>query len=108
MNNSVLKKNENNFNLHVGDFINLTYLNIEKDKKTYKYKGLIIALKKSNKTFILYQIVDGIKVEQIFPLNSPYIINIIIKQKGNINRSKLYFIRTLSTKKLKRKKLSIK
>lgn len=97
-------------NLKTGDVIKLAYIIPEGAKERIQsYEGVIICLKNRNlgKSFTIRKIVDGIGVEQSFPIHSPKISSIMIKQNSEVRRAKLYFMRKLSGKaaklKLKRK-----
>jgi large subunit ribosomal protein L19 len=37
--------------------------------------------------------VQGEGVERIFPVNSPRVVDIVIKKKGNVRRAKLHYLR---------------
>ncbi len=45
----------------------------------------------------------GIGVERIIPLHSPFIASISLVKKGGARRAKIYFIRELSDRNLRRK-----
>ena len=105
---SIEKKSFNNniFNIikvNVGDIIKIEYnVSLEKDKiRIETYEGLIIS--KKNKNIILKRSINGINIEQILPLISPKIISITKKKSSKIRRSKLFFIRHLSEKKIRTK-----
>lgn len=100
-----LKENKN---LKIGDIIKLTYLIPEGNKERNQfYEGVIICIKNRNlgKSFTIRKTVEGVGLEQNFPIHSPKINSIAIKQSSVIRRAKLYFLRKLSGKasKLKRK-----
>ncbi len=95
-------------NINVGDIIKLGYIIPEGNKERIQmYEGLIICIKNRNlgKSFTIRKTVEGVGVEQNFPIYSPKISFITIKQSSQIRRSKLYFMRKLSGKaaRLKRK-----
>ncbi|MBM3283089.1 50S ribosomal protein L19 [Candidatus Gottesmanbacteria bacterium] len=101
--------NQTNFN--VGDTIRVHYKLIEKEKvagkakrevkeevreRTQVFEGIVIAARGEgeNKTFTVRRIgVSGIGIERIFPLISPWIKKITVKQKGKVRRAKLYYLR---------------
>ncbi|RME59663.1 50S ribosomal protein L19 [Candidatus Parcubacteria bacterium] len=74
------------------------------------FTGIIIARKHGNEkgaTFTVRSVVKGVGVEKIYPLNSPSITKVeIVATAKRTRRAKLYFIRNLSGKKI-RKKLGI-
>lgn len=60
------------------------------------YEGLVIAIKNSGsgKSFTVRKIAaGGIGVEKIFPVLLPALKKIEIKRKGQVRRSKLYYLR---------------
>jgi large subunit ribosomal protein L19 len=80
----------------VGDQVEVHTLVREKNRTRVQiFKGLIIAIKGSGirKTFTVRKISMGVGVEKIFPLHSPNIQKIVITRKGNVSRSKLYYLR---------------
>jgi len=50
-------------------------------------------------TFTVRKVSYGVGVERIFPVESPSVARIEIKQRGHVRRSRLYFLRELSGKK---------
>jgi large subunit ribosomal protein L19 len=95
------KLNVSNFlNIKVGNFIIIKYLN-NKNNKNYiqTIEGLIISKKNGiNSNITIKRIIDDINITQIFFLNSPKIISIVIKNKYKIRKSKLYFLNNLKNK----------
>jgi large subunit ribosomal protein L19 len=93
--------------INVGDIIRIEYnISLEKDKiRLETYEGLVISKKNknNNKAIVLRRNVRGIIIEQTIPLYSPKIKSIITKKKSKTRRSKLYFIKKLSEKKIKNK-----
>ena len=83
----------------VGDSIKVNYKIKEKDKERIQaFDGILLSISgQSNKTFTVQKAAsDGIKVERIFQLNSPWIESIkkMRSPKSKIHRSKLYYLRT--------------
>jgi large subunit ribosomal protein L19 len=77
----------------------------EKERIQY-FEGMIIARKHNKETgatITVRKISEGIGVEKIFPLNLPTITKIEIKKAAQVNRAKLYYLRTGYKKKLKEK-----
>ncbi|MEK7145786.1 MAG: 50S ribosomal protein L19 [Patescibacteria group bacterium] len=69
--------------------------------RTQVFEGLIIRLSSGsgvNKTFTVRKIVQGVGVEKMFPLHSPFIEKIDIVKKGKVRRAKLYYMRDLEGK----------
>jgi large subunit ribosomal protein L19 len=51
---------------------------------------------------------DGIGIERVIPITSPFIADIKLVKKSNYQKSKLYFVRELSDQKLRNKLYSKK
>jgi len=94
-------------NINVGDIIKVEYnSSLEANKiRIENYEGLIISKKNKNYTqaITLRRNIKGIIVEHTLPLYSPRIKSIIKKKESKIRKSKLFFIRKLSEKKIKKK-----
>jgi len=80
-----------------GDTVNVHYRVREGEKeRIQQFQGVVISRRGSgsNETFIVRKISAGnIGVERIFPLHSPFIAKIEVKKKGDVRRSKLYYLR---------------
>ncbi|HPJ17080.1 MAG TPA: 50S ribosomal protein L19 [Candidatus Woesebacteria bacterium] len=87
----------------VGDTLKINYKIKEKDKeRTQAFDGILLAIKGAgeNKAILIRKAAsDSVKVERIFPLNSPWIESIqkMRAPKSKIRRSKLYFLREAKT-----------
>ena len=92
--------------INIGDVVKLQYKVPDGDKERIQnYEGLIISKKNKNYTqaITLRRNIKGIIVEHTLPLYSPRIKSIIKKKESKIRKSKLFFIRKLSEKKIKKK-----
>ena len=81
----------------VGDKL-VVYQKIQEGNKTrtQPFEGTVIAIKGGgeNQTFTVRKMAGGgIGVERIWPVNSPWIEKIVVHQKGQVRRAKLYFLR---------------
>lgn len=103
MNTDLLKKIEQPFlksapDFEVGDTVSLNTVVREGNKKRIQvFKGVVIAIRGSGlrKMFTVRKIaVGGIGVEKIFPVHSPNVEKIEVVRKGNVRRSKLYYLRS--------------
>ncbi|MBI3589413.1 MAG: 50S ribosomal protein L19 [Candidatus Liptonbacteria bacterium] len=74
------------------------------------FDGLVIARKHGSEpgaTFTVRSVVAGVGVEKVFPVHSPTISKVVISSSPKkIHRSKLYFVRHISGKTI-RKKLGV-
>ena len=88
----------------VGDTVRVNYKIKEKEKERIQaFDGLILAIQGigENKNFIVQKNAsDSVRVERIFPLNSPWIDSIkkLRSSKIKIRRSKLYYLRNPKAK----------
>ncbi len=92
--------------IRVGDVVRLEYLIKEKGRERRQpFQGRVIAVKgqgPAEKTFTVRRIAaDGIGVERIFPVQSPFIktLKIVAKPSRRIKRAKLYYLRQRHGKK---------
>ena len=76
-------------------------------EKTGSFKGTVIARKhgkETGATFTVRAILDGVGVEKVYPINSPNIVKVkILSSPKKVHRSKLYFLRGFSKKKIRQK-----
>lgn len=85
-----------------GDTITVAYRIKEGNKeRIQQYRGVVIRIngEGEKKRFTVRKISDGIGVERIFPLESPFIDSIVINKYGKVRRAKLYYLRNLTGKK---------
>ncbi len=64
------------------------------------FEGLVIARRNRgyNSSFTVRKVSYGEGVERVFPLYSPSIAKIEVTRKGDVRRSKLYYLRDLAGK----------
>lgn len=64
------------------------------------FEGMVIARRDRgfNSSFSVRKVSYGEGVERVFPLYSPSIAKIEVKRKGDVRRSKLYYLRNLAGK----------
>ena len=89
-----------------GDTVRVSYKAKEGNRtRIQDFEGIVIRIRRNgfNTTFTVRKVSYGVGVERIFPLHSPLIQKIDIVQRGRARRAKLYFIRNLSDREIRRK-----
>jgi large subunit ribosomal protein L19 len=79
-----------------GDLVEVSTKIKEGEKERIQhFSGLVIRKRGTgvSKTFTVRKISYGVGVERIFPLYSPSIVKIKVKQQGKVRRAKLYYLR---------------
>ncbi|TAL58184.1 MAG: 50S ribosomal protein L19 [Bacteroidetes bacterium] len=87
-----------------GDTVTISYKIKEGDKeRLQQFTGVCLQRKGLGnvKTFTVRKISNGVGVERIFPLNSPFIESITVDKKGEVRRAKLFYLRGAIGKKAK-------
>ena len=85
-----------------GDTVTVAYKIKEGSKeRVQQYRGVVIKIvgHGDKKRFTVRKISDNVGVERIFPMNSPFIDNVIVNKIGKVRRAKLYYLRGLTGKK---------
>ena len=103
------QKNFPEFN--AGDTITVTYKIKEENKeRLQKFRGVVIQKRGSGttKTFTIRKMSNGVGVERIFPLYSPFIENIELEKQGKVRRARIYYLRNLTGKKARIKERRMK
>jgi large subunit ribosomal protein L19 len=101
---TALGKNKINPNLPKlapGDNVRVSFKIKEANReRTQTFPGLIIKIARHNSggNFTVRRVTSGIGVEHTFPFASPLLEKIEVVRHGKVRRSKLYYIRRLSTK----------
>lgn len=96
----VVKKEHPSFK--AGDTVTVTYRIVEGNKERLQaYQGVVLqrAGAGATETFTVRKISGGIGVERIFPVNSPFIDNIVVNKHGVVRRSRIFYLRNLTGKK---------
>ena len=84
-----------------GDTITVSYKIKEGNKeRVQQYRGVVIRISGhgTKKRFTVRKISDGVGVERIFPMESPFIEDVQINKYGKVRRAKLYYLRALTGK----------
>ena len=85
-----------------GYTITVHYKIKEGDKeRVQQYQGVVLQVRGhgSVRTFTVRKISNGVGVERVFPVNSPFIDKIEVNKKGEVRRAKIFYLRGLSGKK---------
>lgn len=85
-----------------GDTITVYYRIKEGNKERVQaFRGVVIQVrgKGIGKTFTVRKISNGVGVERIFPINSPFIEKIEVNKRGKVRRARIYYLRNRSGKK---------
>ncbi len=84
-----------------GDTVDVHVRIVEGDKERIQvFKGVVIRKRGglTGATFTVRKVSYGVGVERIFPLHSPNIERVVILTRGDVNRSRLYYLRERSGK----------
>ncbi|MBI2154819.1 MAG: 50S ribosomal protein L19 [Candidatus Rokubacteria bacterium] len=96
---SQLKKNRGDF--APGDTVKVQVKVVEGEKERIQaFEGVVIRKRGegARASFTVRRISYGIGVERTFPLHSPMIDRVQVLRRGDVRRSKLYYLRSLSGK----------
>jgi large subunit ribosomal protein L19 len=89
-----------------GDTVRVAYRVKEGNRsRIQNFEGIVIKVRRNgyNSSFTVRKVSYGVGVERIFPMNSPLIEKVEIVQRGRARRAKLYYIRELSEREIRRK-----
>jgi large subunit ribosomal protein L19 len=84
-----------------GDTITVHYKIKEGEKeRIQQYQGVVIQRKNAGPTesFTVRKMSNGVGVERVFPINSPYIDKVEVNKVGIVRRARLYYLRNLTGK----------
>lgn len=84
-----------------GDTVKVFLRILEGEKERIQmFQGAVLRLHRgaTGSTFTVRKISDGVGVERIFPMHSPFIERIEIVSEGKVRRSRLYYLRKLKGK----------
>ena len=84
-----------------GDTIKVFMRIIEGEKERLQmFQGAVIRVRRggTGSTFMVRKISDGVGVERIFPMDSPFIDRVEIVTQGDVRRNRLYYLRNLKGK----------
>jgi large subunit ribosomal protein L19 len=99
--NEILNPKVEHPNFKAGDTVTVYYKIKEGDKERVQlFNGVVIQRANGGATasFTVRKMSNGVGVERIFPLVSPYIDKIEVNKVGIVRRAKLYYLRNLTGK----------
>ncbi|GAB6177571.1 50S ribosomal protein L19 [Desulfobaculum senezii] len=79
-----------------GDTVKVHQRIIEGEKERIQvFQGVVLRVNRgaTNSTFTVRKVSDGIGVERIYPLNSPFIERVEVLSEGKVRRSRMYYLR---------------
>lgn len=105
-----LRKNALKF--EIGDTVKVSYRIREGNKERIQpFIGVVIARRGGgmNATFTVRRIVNNEGVERVFPVHSPFVVDVERIRSGKTRRAKLYFLRDRvgKARKLRERRVSI-
>jgi len=105
-----LKKDRNGF--APGDTVRVLVKVVEGEKeRTQAFEGVVIRRRGEGirASFTVRRISYGVGVERTFPVHSPRIEKVDVMRRGQVRRSKLYYLRSLAGKaaRIKEKRASV-
>jgi large subunit ribosomal protein L19 len=101
-----LKENPNIPDISPGDTVKVSARIVEGDKERIQvFQGVVIRVRRggSGASFTVRHVAFGIGVERTFPFYSPFVEKVEVVRKGKVRRSRLYYLRSLSSKEARRK-----
>lgn len=87
---------EKDYDFSIGDTVKIMVRVVEGTKEREQaFQGVVIKQKGSGagETFTVRKISSGVGVERVFPIHSPNIKSVKVVRRGNVRRSKLYYLR---------------
>ncbi len=84
-----------------GDNVKVHTRIVEGEKERIQiFQGNVIRIQRgtTGATFTVRKVSDGVGVERIFPLHSPFIERVEVVTLGRVRRSRLYYLRELKGK----------
>jgi large subunit ribosomal protein L19 len=85
-----------------GDTVTVHYKIREGNKERIQnFQGVVLQRRGSGatETFTVRKIANGVGVERIFPVNSPFIEQIDVNKRGAVRRARIFYLRNLTGKK---------
>ena len=92
--------------ISIGDSVTVGVLIQEGNKqRVQSFKGTVIAQRQAgiNSTIVVRSVLQGVGIERVFLLHSPFLKKIEITRRAKVRRGKLYYLRHRVGKKTKLK-----
>jgi large subunit ribosomal protein L19 len=84
-----------------GDGVKVHVRIVEGEKERVQvFQGIVLRVKRgaTNSTFVVRKISDGIGVERVFPLNSPFLEKVEVISEGKVRQGRIFYLRKLKGK----------
>ncbi len=84
-----------------GDTVKVFLRILEGEKERIQmFQGAVLRVRRGtvNSTFTVRKVSDGVGVERVFPMHSPFIERVEVVSEGRVRRSRLYYLRKLKGK----------
>ena len=84
-----------------GDTVKVHQRIIEGGKERIQvFQGVVMRVHRgtTNATFTVRKVSDGVGVERIYPMHSPFIERVEVVSEGRVRRSRIYYLRNLKGK----------
>jgi large subunit ribosomal protein L19 len=84
-----------------GDTLIVSYKIIEGSKERIQnFQGVVIQRRGegATETFTVRKMSNGVGVERIFPVNSPFISSVSVVKRGKVRRARLFYLRDIQGK----------
>lgn len=84
-----------------GDTVKVHFRILEGEKERIQvFQGAVLRMRRgtTDSTFTVRKVSDGVGVERIFPMHSPFIERVEVVSEGKVRRSRLYYLRKLKGK----------
>ncbi|MEF3695965.1 50S ribosomal protein L19 [Desulfolutivibrio sp.] len=84
-----------------GDTVKVFLRIIEGEKERIQvFQGPVLRVRRgtTNSTFTVRKVSDGVGVERVFPMHSPFIERVEVISQGKVRRGRIYYLRRLKGK----------
>lgn len=85
-------------NFKAGDTVSVAYTIREGSKERPQvFQGVVIQRRGTGKTatFTVRKISNGIGVERVFPISSPFLQSVTVNKRGKVRRARLFYLRNV-------------